>query len=253
MTTSEAFKNWREAPLAVVDVETTGLDPDVDRVIEIGIVHMANGEVIDTYSSLVNPERNLPEEVERITGIKAEDIVDAPKFAEVAATVMEKLQGRVFVAYNLAFDRAFVRGELERCGIAWHDPQYIDPLIFVRELHKTQGSKRLGAVAARLGISLENAHRASDDAIAAGQVLYALGAQLPADLDDLLMLQSQWEAKHDNEMAAWRNKKGNRFEGVGGFDASNRGNALGPAYVYGEDTDPIRAMFTHLPDSGSRR
>ena len=244
---------WQELDLAVVDVETTGLDPGTDRVIEVGVVHMRGGEVVDTYQSLVNPQRDVPEEVERITGIKAADLVTAPSFAEVAADVQAALEGKVFVAYNLAFDRAFVRGELERCGFNWHDPPYIDPLIFVRELHRNQGSKRLAAVAARLGISLENAHRAADDAEAAGRVLYALASQLPQQLDDLIMLQSQWEAQHANEMASWRNKRESRFDDVGAFDAAERGNALGPAYIYGEDTDPVRAMFTHLPDSGSRR
>jgi len=253
MSSAQPTGAWRDLDLAVVDVETTGLDPDTDRVIEIGVVHMRAGEVIDVYQSLVNPQRDLPEEVERITGIKAADVETAPTFAEVAANVRAALQGKVFVAYNLAFDRAFVRGELERCGFEWHDPRYIDPLIFVRELHKNQGSKRLGAVAARLGISLDNAHRAADDAEAAGHVLYALAGQLPQDLDDLIMLQSQWEAQHANEMASWRNKRESRFDGVGAYDAADRGNALGPAYIYGEDTDPIRAMFTHLPDSGSRR
>ncbi len=244
---------WRDLDLAVVDVETTGLDPETDRVIEIGIVHMRAGEVVDRYQSLVNPQRALPDEVVRITGITAEELKTAPVFSQIASQVRAHLEGKVFVAYNLAFDRAFVRGELERCGIAWHDPRYIDPLIFVRELQKNQGSKRLGAVAARLGISLDDAHRAAADAEAAGHVLYALGAQLPEDLTELLMLQSQWEAQHANEMASWRNRSRSRFDDVGGVDASERGNALGPAYIYGEDTDPIRAMFTHLPDSGSRR
>lgn len=247
-------KRWRDATLAVVDVETTGLDPTTDRIIEIAIVAMRDGEVLDTWSSLVHPDREVPAEVERITGISTADVADAPRFAEIADAVAEHLEDRIFVAYNLAFDRAFVRTELERCGRDWVEPRCLDPLIFVRELHRNQGSKRLGAVAARLGIPLEEAHRAAHDAEAAGRVLYALGGQLPETLDELLVLQGQWEQQQAAEMSGWRGRRGGAIEGsVGGLDAADRGNALGPAYIYGDDTDHVRAMFVHLPDSGSRR
>lgn len=245
---------WRDCPLAVVDVETTGLDPATDRVIEVGVIHMRGGEVEKVYQSLVNPEREVPEEVLKITHIDPEEIKKAPTFDKVAADVRAHLEGRIFVAYNLAFDRAFVRAELERAGHEWLDTQYIDPLIFVRVLHKDQGSKRLGAVAARLGIDLENAHRAADDAEVAGRVLYALADKLPDSLGELLLLQGQWEQQQDNEMSSWRNRRGGAIgESVGGGQLADRGNALGPAYIYGDETDPVRAMFLHLPDSGSRR
>lgn len=246
---------FSECPLAVVDVETTGLDPEQDRVIEIGVVHMQGGEVQDVYQSLVNPQRDLPPEVVNITGIQPEQLTDAPTFDLIAADVARMLEGRAFVAYNLAFDRAFVKGELERAGLAFVDTVFLDPLIFVRELHRNEGSKRLGAVAERLGIPLDDAHRAAADAEAAGRVLYALAEKLPRGLQDLLLLQSQWEQQQQNEMAGWRGRRsGGQIGGtVGGDIAAGRGNALGPAYIYGTDTDPVRAMFAHLPDSGSRR
>ncbi len=248
---------WYDSPLAIVDVETTGLDPDNDRVIEIAVVHMWRGEVTDSYVTLVNPGRDLPPEVVSITKITPESLVDAPRFDSVAAEVARRLEGRVFVAYNLPFDRGFVTAELARAGVTWVPDAGIDPLVFVRELHKTQGSKRLSAVAARLGIALDNAHRADADAIAAGHVLYALRADLPESLGDLVLLQAQWAQQQENEMAGWRKRRG----GAPAFDAgttsgltpADRGNALGPAYTYSDDPDPVRAMFVHLPDSGSRR
>ncbi|MGM0574219.1 MAG: 3'-5' exonuclease [Myxococcota bacterium] len=249
------IKLWRDLPMAVVDVETTGLDPAEDRVIEIAVVHMQGGEVLDTYNELVNPERELPPEAANITGIKPEDLVDAPRFADLVDELLERLDGRGFVAYNLGFDRAFVKAEFERCGVDWDPSPCIDPLVFVRELHKNQGSKRLGAVCERLGITLDNAHRADADAIAAGRVLYALAEQLPEELEDLLLLQTQWAQAQENEMAGWKSRRGGGAidEGVASLGPTERGNALGPAYVYGDDTDPVRAMFAHLPDSGSRR
>ncbi|MCA9514420.1 MAG: 3'-5' exonuclease [Myxococcales bacterium] len=250
----QADAPWRSLPLAVVDVETTGLDPKVDRVIEIAIVHMLDGEVVDVFASLVDPEQELPEEVTKLTGIEPAQLVGAPRFADIAAEVRRRLGDRIFVAYNLAFDRAFVLEELERAG---HDAPTmvpIDPLVFVRELHKNQGSKRLGAVAERLGIPLENAHRAQDDAVVAGKILYALAGELPVALEDLRLLQDQWEQLQKNEMATWRNQRGGAIDApAGGGFSVDRGNALGPAYIYGDDTDPVRAMFVHLPDSGAKR
>ena len=246
---------WKDLPLAVVDVETTGLDPKVDRVIEIAVIHMQGGQVTDTFATLVDPEQELPEEVIRITGIRPEQLTSAPRFSRVAAEVRARLTDRIFVAYNLPFDRAFISEELGRVGLDFPDVVPIDPLVFIRELHKTHGSKRLSAVAERLGITLSNAHRAQDDAEVAGHVLYALGKQLPERLGDLRLLQEQWEQQQKNEMATWRGRRGGGAidASVGGAVSQGRGNALGPAYIYGDDTDPVRYMFMHLPDAGARR
>ena len=245
--------NWFDAPLAVVDVETTGLDPSEDRVIEIGIVHMCRGEVQDRYELLINPGRPVPAEAQKITGISEDDLKDAPPFADIAEEVNKRLSDRVFVAYNLDFDRAFVKNELERAGVTWTERDYIDPLIFARQLHRDQGSKRLGAVAARFNIDIGSAHRAGDDAVAAGKVLYAFAPQLPPTLRELTILQAQWRQSQENEMAGWRNRRETTIESTAGLAQVDRGNSLGPAYLYGDDTDPVRAMFTHLPDSGTRR
>jgi len=245
-------QNWSELPLASVDVETTGLDPQSDRVIEVAIIHMRGGVEEERWSSLINPQCDLPPEVTRITGICAEDLVNAPTFDTVCDEVQTRLKDRILVAYNLDFDRAFLKQELERAGRTWKELTYVDPLVFARELHRTQGSKRLTAVAERLGIELKQAHRAADDAFAAAQVLYAFAPQLPATLGELKLLQSQWATKQENERAAWKNRRDSGIESVIGSGDGQR-TSLGPAYIYGEETDPVRAMFLHLPDSGSRR
>ncbi|MBL8787992.1 MAG: 3'-5' exonuclease [Deltaproteobacteria bacterium] len=242
-----------DCPTAVIDVETTGLDPRVDRIIEIAVIHMQGGVVIDRYATLVNPEQDVPEEVQRLTGIEPAQLTNAPRFAEIAAEVRARLEGKVFVAYNLAFDRAFVHEELGRAGLDLPSRRYVDPLVFVRELHKSEGSKRLTAVAERLGIPLASAHRAADDAEAAGLVLYALLPRLPERLGELVMLQQQWEITQKNEMANWKGDRGGGAIDQGIGQTLDRGNALGPAYVYGDDTDPVRAMFVHLPDAGAAR
>jgi DNA polymerase-3 subunit epsilon len=244
---------WADLPIASVDVETTGLDPQTDRVIEIAIIHMRQGEVEERWSTLVNPGIDIPDEVTRITGIKTEDLAGAPVFETLLEEITTRLRDRVLVAYNLEFDRAFIKNELERAGSAWEELSYVDPLIFARELHRNQGSKRLGAVAERLGIEIGQAHRAADDAIAAGKVLYAFAGQLPTTLAELTVLQGQWATQQENERASWRSRRDGGPESVIGTQQTERGNSLGPAYIYGEETDPVRAMFLHLPDSGSKR
>lgn len=238
-----------ELPIAVLDVETTGLDPRADRIIEIAIIHMQGGVVGERFATLVNPEMDVPDEVQKLTGIEPHQLASAPRFAEIAPEVHKRLEGRVFVAYNLAFDRAFVSEELTRAAHELPAKRFVDPLVFVRELHKADGSKRLSAVAERLGIALASAHRAADDAEAAGLVLYALLPQLPDRLGDLVLLQQQWELQQKNEMSNWKGDRVSIDAGIG--ETLDRGNALGPAYIYGDDTDPIRAMFVHLPDAGS--
>ena len=82
-------QKWKVLPLAVIDVETTGLDPAVDRVIEIGIIRFEAGEVVETYGELISPGCPVPPEVTKITGIKEEDLEGKPKFEELAEAIHE--------------------------------------------------------------------------------------------------------------------------------------------------------------------
>ncbi|MCA9524624.1 MAG: 3'-5' exonuclease [Myxococcales bacterium] len=242
--------NWNECKLAVLDTETTGLNPDKDRIIEVGIAIYQNGTVVEEYQTLIDPECSIPDEVVRITGIQPAELEGAPKFAEVVDDVYARLIDHVVVAYNLAFDRRFIERELERCGRAWPDVPTIDPLVFVRELHRDQGSKRLEAVASRLGIPHPDAHRALNDAIVAAQVLFALASQLPPGLHELITLQQQWAIKQEQEMSGWRSRQSSDFQvsvsgGIDLIDAEGM-MSLGPAFVYGGESDPLRALFSLL-------
>ena len=117
----------------------------------------------------------------------------------------------------------------------------------------------MGQVAERLGISLENAHRAVDDAEATGHVLFALAQELPPDLEALLVVQEQWALLQAQERAMWRRNRGGEMLA----DATQNSSAelarvdglpaLGPAYLYGDETDPLKALYRTLPDVGSRR
>ena len=245
---------WFDLPLAVLDVETTGFDPQNDRIIEIGIVHFHQGEVIESWGQLVNPGRPIPEAVIKLTGIKDEDVADAPPFADVAAAVAARLEGKGIVAYNLPFDRGFIAAELERTGRAWPDDHpTFDPLIFARQFQRKEGSKKLGKVAERMGINLEEAHRAVDDATTAGHILCAFRDLLPRHLNALQMLQRQWARQQAQETSNWR---GRRRMNTDDPWSSNENQAqtigLGPAFVFGDEHDPLRALYRSLPEAPER-
>jgi DNA polymerase-3 subunit epsilon len=190
-----AEATWAELPIALIDVETTGRDASVDRVVEIGIVVARGGEVVERKNWLVNPGRPIPKEATDVHKITDDDVKDAPPFAAVMSEVAAALSGCIPAAYNAAFDRAFLGNEVARAGAAdaaaggagptalqaslppalRRNVEWLDPLVWARELQQGERSRALGEVAARLGIALENAHRASDDAEAALRVLLILG------------------------------------------------------------------------------
>jgi DNA polymerase III epsilon subunit family exonuclease len=252
-------EHWKNRTLVVLDVETTGLDASEDRVIEVGIVRFERGEIVERYGQLIDPERDVPEEVVKLTGIQPQQLEGQPTFSAAAPEILRRLEGAIVVAYNLSFDKGFIAAELGRTGRQWPTVAEIDPLVFVRQLHKGQGSKKLGAAAARMGLELKDAHRAVNDAEITGHLLFRLAEQLPHSLDDLLVLQTQWETLHAQERALWRrNRAGGDTSSILSAPSSQEVDAdglvaLGPAYVYGEDTDPLRALFAALPDAGSRR
>lgn len=177
----DADTPWEEIEIALLDVETTGRDASVDRVVEVGIVYRQNGE-FKKHNWLIDPGIPIPAEVSAIHHITDDMVKGKPRFEKVCAEIADVLRGRVPAAYNAPFDRAFMASEFSRAkfdttGIPalTRDVEWIDPLIWARDIQSNERSRSLGDVAARLGISLENAHRAEDDALAALQVLYALG------------------------------------------------------------------------------
>ena len=100
--------------IAFVDLETTGTTSTGDRITEIGIVRVAEGEFADEWSTLVNPERSIPEDIRVLTGISNEMVRDAPTFAELRREVFERLEGHVLVAHNARFDYGFLKNEFRR-------------------------------------------------------------------------------------------------------------------------------------------
>lgn len=206
---------WSEVPIALVDVETTGRDSSSDRVVEVGIAVGRGGQVIARYNWLINPGVPIPQEVQAVHGIKDEDVRDMPRFEAIAHEIAAALHGCIPAAYNAAFDRAFLASEFGRVGAASskHPPalrkdvDWVDPLVWAREIQQAEKSRALGEVAARLGVKLENAHRASDDAEAALLVIYALAAdaRIPRAYGALIQEQRRLSHLQADERRFWKN------------------------------------------------
>lgn len=213
----EPTSPWNDLPLVVIDFETTGTDSSVDRVIEIGLVGFRRGEVEFREALLMNPGIPIPEESRAIHGITDEELEGAPTFGEALPQILRLLEGRLPIAYNASFDRGFLFAEIDRVrgtGVLANyatlppalvpDVQWIDPLVWAREILKDQKSRRLGDVAAHLGVPLEQAHRAAGDAEATGRVLLALSRQMPVAYGELVRVQTKYAAFQDAERSRFR-------------------------------------------------
>src|SRR5678816_175626 len=104
-------------PIAIVDVETTGTRPSLDRITEIAVLEVDGFEVTSRWSTLVNPGAAIPAEIQALTGITREMVAGAPRFADLADELGTRLAGRLFIAHNARFDYGFVRSEFQRAGL----------------------------------------------------------------------------------------------------------------------------------------
>lgn len=160
---------------AVVDVETTGLNPVRDRIVEIAIVRIdTDGRPVDEWSTIVNPEgRRLG----HTCGLHVQDVVDAPTFREILDMVLWRLAGRVIVAHNAPFDVAFLQNETIRAKVPWGPVEGFCTMEAVRAL-KLARSRNLYDCCGELGLAIGRQHVALDDARAAAALLDVFGAQL---------------------------------------------------------------------------
>lgn len=155
---------------AVVDIETTGGMPKRDKITEIAIVITDGVEVLEQFSTLINPERSIPHEITRITGITDDMVQDAPRFYEVAKEVVLLTEGAIFVAHNVNFDYNFIRYEFERLGFTFTRKQ-LCTVKLSRKAFPGLTSYSLGNLIRHFGIQVNARHRALDDALAATQLL----------------------------------------------------------------------------------
>lgn len=154
----------------VVDVETTGGRAAHHRVTEIGAVKMCRGEVLEKFSTLLNPERRIPSNITRLTGISDAMVADAPKFAEVSKRFRDFVGTAVFVAHNAKFDYGFIKEEFRRLGQNFRCPT-LCTVVAMRRFFPGLPSYGLARLSKCFGIPLQSHHRALCDAEATAELL----------------------------------------------------------------------------------
>ncbi len=152
-----------------VDLETTGLNQAEDDIIEIGAALFREGELIDEFGTLVNPGRSVPERITAITGIRTDDLVGAPRIYDVLDDLRAFIGQHPVVGHRVDFDLGF----LERYHVGVHNVA-IDTYELASVMLPTAPRYNLTSLTAQLGLALEHAHRAFDDAVATGKLYWAL-------------------------------------------------------------------------------
>lgn len=150
---------------AIIDIETTGNKHQFGKITEIAIFQHNGQKVTGEFSTLINPEIDIPLFITRLTGINNEMVKDAPKFYEVAKKIIEMTIGRTFIAHNVSFDYKFIQEEYKRLGYTYHQ-KTMCTVKLSRKLLPGHRSYSLGKLCADLGIEIEGRHRAEGDALA---------------------------------------------------------------------------------------
>ena len=146
----------------VLDLETTGLSAKTEKITEIGIMKIQNGEVVDKFCEFVNPEKPIPQRVQEVTNITDDMVKDAPTIDVLFPKVLEFIKGSVLVAHNAVFDIGFLKNVAKELGYEF-DYTYVDTLPLARKLYPELKKHKLGKIAEHLKIKVEVAHRALDD------------------------------------------------------------------------------------------
>lgn len=184
----------------VLDLETTGFSAVNEKITEIGVMKIKDGEVIDQFSCFVNPEKHIPRRVTEVTNITDDMVKDAETIEKVFPKLLAFIQDTVLVAHNAPFDIGFLKQNAKRLGYEF-DFTYIDTLSLAKDLFPDYKKYKLGKIAENLGIKVEVAHRALDDVDTTVKVFKVMldmlkkrGAKKVEDIDEVSCTE---EAKRD--------------------------------------------------------
>lgn len=187
-----------DIPFVVVDVETTGADAKKNRIMEIACIVVSGGEIIERFSSLVNPHQFIPPFIAKMTGIDNAMVYNAPEAHEVMPRVRDllTLPNAIFVAHHVQFDWQFVIESFKANGIVIPDIPLLCSYKLARRLLPTKVKKNVGDVAKYFDITIQNRHRAEGDAEATALFTVEFLRQLSEDFDietveDLLQFQNK--------------------------------------------------------------
>lgn len=222
------FAAWPTLPFVVIDFETTGVDPEKDRVVEVGLARFEGGEHVGSRVSLIDPGVPIPAAASAIHGITDDDVKGKPQFRRFVCdqSTIDMLLGAVPVAYNADFDRRFFLAELDRSvdvkecipAVAW--PAWVDPLVYIRDADKYvrgKGRHKLEVTCKRHGILIENAHSAKGDAEATGRLWLKLTKDMQnthprisdTTVSGYIRRQSRVAERQNREFQEWQGRQSN--------------------------------------------
>ena len=157
-----------------IDVETTGLKPRQQRIIEVALIRFKGGEETERFESLLNPDRGIPAYIANLTSITNSHVEDAPRFHEIADRVIEFIGDALLVGHNVAFDIGFLNAELSRADRSELINERIDTMGMSMKLLSGLRKPNLDRVAAQVGLSPRKIHRAGGDAALTAEVAIRL-------------------------------------------------------------------------------
>lgn len=184
----------RSEPLAtanyiVFDIETTGLSVTNNKIIELAGVRMREGKEVNRFSTFINPHEKIPYHIQQLTNIDDDMVKDAPELEPKLREFIEFIADDILVAHNARFDIGFIQANCKSLGLPEVKNPVLDTLELARFLHPTMKNHRLNTLADKYKVSLENHHRAIDDSIALGGVLFGLiGAAAERNITNLAQL-----------------------------------------------------------------
>ncbi len=155
----------------VIDLETTGGNPETEKIIEVGMVKIENRKIVEERNFLINPQKDIPDFVQKLTGIRKADVEHAPKIEEVMTEILEFIGDSILVAHNTSFDIPFLNGVLKKLQQPTLDNKVICTNIMTKYMIPDIMSSNLTYMSEIFGISHSNAHRAVEDARATGNLL----------------------------------------------------------------------------------
>lgn len=177
----------RSAVFVVVDVETTGLDPEADRICEVGAIRMVGGKETARFQSLVQPGRPMPEPARATHGISDEMLKEAPGFERIAGDLRKFMSGSILVAQNAEFDVSFLNAEFVRAGMTRLAMPALDTIALARKVRPGLSSYNLDALAWQFKLKVKERHRSIGDCEVAGGVFWqCVEALRPKSMDELL-------------------------------------------------------------------
>lgn len=185
-----------------LDLETTGLSPEKDHIIEVGAVRFQNGKKVGELSILINPGSLLPEFITELTGIDDQMLVNERSFDQVADEILTFLGDSPLVGHNILFDYSFLKTHFKRQNISF-ETKAIDTFVIAKKVLKEQKSKRLSSLTEYYGIDLTNAHRALADATATAELYFLMAKEFDKTHPELFVAKPIfYRIKKDEPMTA---------------------------------------------------